>query len=100
MTKKTSKNDSFSTVFENFLPSKSLGEDEYGCSNMVQPQPAQPAQPVNPDDSIGLVKLPDEHQQRRVMDGYPEYPEYPIQNPGIGNEWHSCLYHIVIKRYG
>ena len=62
---------------------------------MVQPQLAQPAQPVNPDDSIGLVKLPDEHQQRRVMDGYPEYPEYPIQNLGTGNECHSCLYKII-----
>ena len=54
------------------------GEDEYGCSNMIQPQPVQP---VVQDDSDRLVKLPEEHQQRRiVVEDYPEYPS--IQNHG------------------
>ena len=54
------------------------GEDEYGCSDMIQ---AKPVQPVVQDDSNGLVKLPEEHQQRRIV--VEEYPEYPsMQNQG------------------
>ena len=42
---------------------------------------AQPVQPVVQDDSNGLVKLPEEHQQRRIV--VEEYPEYPsMQNQG------------------
>ena len=47
----------------------------------VTRQPAQPVQPVVQDDSNGLVKLPEEHQQRRIV--VEEYPEYPsMQNQG------------------
>ena len=57
------------------MKKKSKGEDEYACSNMIEPQP------VNQDDS-GLVKLPEEHQQRIIIDDYSEYPEYPVHNQG------------------